>query len=227
MAGAWLDSTPCLFLSGQVKRPDRMFAADGTPLGMRQLGVQEVDIVSIVSPSPSTPSPLSIRTASATTWKRLFTSRRNGRPGRSGSISRSTCRRPPSMKPTCRDSIPPKSRRAFDASAWLNRCETIDALNRSERPLIFIGNGVRLATRRRRVSALVVLAAPDSGGGYLVRGRYHFFRRPALVGRPGSLAARGANFALQNSDFLLSIGARLDFAITGYAPDSSPAPRTR
>jgi acetolactate synthase-1/2/3 large subunit len=39
------------------------------------------------------------------------------------------------------------------------------------------------------------------------------------VGRPGSLAARGANFALQNCDFLLSIGARLDFAITGYAPD--------
>ncbi len=50
VAGAWLDSTPMLVLSGQVKRPDRMFAADGTPLGMRQLGVQEVDIVSIVKP---------------------------------------------------------------------------------------------------------------------------------------------------------------------------------
>ena len=50
VAGAWLDSTPCLFISGQVKRPDRMFDIDGTPLGMRQLGVQEVDIVSIVKP---------------------------------------------------------------------------------------------------------------------------------------------------------------------------------
>jgi len=50
LAGAWLDSTPVLFISGQVKRPDRMFAADGSPLGMRQLGVQEVDIVSIVKP---------------------------------------------------------------------------------------------------------------------------------------------------------------------------------
>ena len=40
-----------LFLSGQVKRPDRMFdASTGKPLGMRQLGVQEVDIVSIVKP---------------------------------------------------------------------------------------------------------------------------------------------------------------------------------
>src|SRR5689334_6157677 len=50
VAGVWLDSTPSLFVSGQVKRPDRMFDAEGHPLGMRQLGVQEVDIVSIVKP---------------------------------------------------------------------------------------------------------------------------------------------------------------------------------
>ena len=50
VAGAWLDSTPMVVISGQVKRPDRMFDQDGRPLGMRQLGVQEVDIVSIVKP---------------------------------------------------------------------------------------------------------------------------------------------------------------------------------
>ena len=43
---------------------------------------------------------------------------------------------------------------------------------------------------------------------------------PTYVGRPGTVAARGANFALQNSDFLLAIGVRLDFAITGYAPQN-------
>src|SRR5580658_8691682 len=48
LAGAWLDSTPCLFVSGQVKRRDRMFLPDGTRMGVRQLGIQEVDIVSIV-----------------------------------------------------------------------------------------------------------------------------------------------------------------------------------
>jgi acetolactate synthase-1/2/3 large subunit len=40
------------------------------------------------------------------------------------------------------------------------------------------------------------------------------------VGRPGSVAARGANFALQNCDFMLAVGVRLDFAITGYAPQN-------
>src|SRR6202007_1519123 len=39
VAGAWLDSTPMLVISGQVKRPDRMFDMEGRPLGMRQLGV--------------------------------------------------------------------------------------------------------------------------------------------------------------------------------------------
>src|SRR5215471_15107337 len=39
VAGAWCDSTPCLFLSGQVKRADSMFRPDGTPLGVRQVGV--------------------------------------------------------------------------------------------------------------------------------------------------------------------------------------------
>src|SRR5580692_12425597 len=48
LVGAWLDSTPCIFISGQVKRADRIYAADGTPLGVRQVGVQEVDIVPIV-----------------------------------------------------------------------------------------------------------------------------------------------------------------------------------
>jgi acetolactate synthase-1/2/3 large subunit len=41
---------------------------------------------------------------------------------------------------------------------------------------------------------------------------------PLMVGRPGPLAPRGANFTLQNADWLLSLGARLDLVVTGYAP---------
>src|SRR6266550_487318 len=43
VASAWLDSMPCLVLSGQVKRAD--LKRDS---GVRILGVQEIDIVSIV-----------------------------------------------------------------------------------------------------------------------------------------------------------------------------------
>ena len=44
VAAAYIDSTPCFFLSGQAKRPDLK-----TGKGVRQMGSQEVDIVSIVS----------------------------------------------------------------------------------------------------------------------------------------------------------------------------------
>src|ERR1700757_1254190 len=50
VVGAWLDSTPMLVISGQVKRADRMYRPDGTALGVRQRGSQEVDIVSLVKP---------------------------------------------------------------------------------------------------------------------------------------------------------------------------------
>jgi len=43
VAAAWLDSTPVLFISGQVKRAD--LKRDS---GVRILGVQEIDIVTIV-----------------------------------------------------------------------------------------------------------------------------------------------------------------------------------
>src|SRR5580704_19407038 len=44
VAGAWLDSTPMLVLSGQAKRADLTGSS-----GVRQMGVQEVDIVSMVA----------------------------------------------------------------------------------------------------------------------------------------------------------------------------------
>ena len=41
---------------------------------------------------------------------------------------------------------------------------------------------------------------------------------PLLVGRPGTVASRAANFALQNADFVLVIGARLDPPLMGWGP---------
>ena len=45
LAAAWLDSTPCMFFSGQAKRADML-----TGRGLRSMGPQEVDIISVVKP---------------------------------------------------------------------------------------------------------------------------------------------------------------------------------
>ena len=221
LAGAWLDSTPVLFLSGQVKRPDRMFAADGTPLGMRQLGVQEVDIVSIVKPltkyAVTVLDPATIRYH----LEKAVYLALNGRPGpvwidipldvQATPIDETNL---PAFDRGCRAS---RSLRIGCRLAEQVR-ETIDALNRSERPLIFIGNGVRLARAEDELRKLFALLQIPVEATWCAADIISS-EDPLFVGRPGSLASRGANFALQNSDFLLSIGARLDFAITGYAPD--------
>ena len=41
---------------------------------------------------------------------------------------------------------------------------------------------------------------------------------PLNVGSPGAVGARGGNFAVQNCDMLISVGARLDNSVTAYNP---------
>jgi acetolactate synthase I/II/III large subunit len=223
VAGAWCDSTPALFLSGQVKRPDRMFAPDGTPLGMRQLGVQEIDICSIVHPitkyAITILEPLDIRYhLEKAVWLAL-----NGRPGPVWIDIPLDVQATPIPAPETLRGFDPDSpaeqmypvQGASDVVVEVARF--IEQLNLSERPLLFAGNGIRLARGEKEFEELRKLLGIPTVATWCAADLV-LSSDPTFVGRPGSLAARGANFALQNSDLLLAIGVRLDFAITGYAP---------
>lgn len=217
VAGAWLDSTPCLFISGQVKRPDRMFDATNQPLGMRQLGVQEVDIVSIVKPitkyAVTILDPHSIRYH----LEKAAHLARNGRPGPVW-IDIPLDVQAVQVEPDFLEGFAPGSIDDNVLAVDPVAKSIIERLNAASRPLLFAGNGIRLAGAAREFSDLVrQLGIPVVAtwcAADLISSD-----DPLFVGRPGSLASRGANFALQNCDFLLSIGARLDFAITGFAPE--------
>lgn len=218
LAGAWLDSTPVLFISGQVKRPDRMFHADGTPIGVRQLGAQEIDAISLVKPlTKYAVTILDPQTIRYHLEKAVYLAR-TGRPGpvwidipldvQAAPINDQDL---PAFEPS---EVPP----TFDATLLPRRVsEVIDQLNRASRPLLLAGNGVRLAraqnTFREALNMLQIPTALTWCAGDLLSDD-----DPLFVGRPGGIAPRGANFALQNSDFLLIVGARMDFALTGYAP---------
>ena len=222
VAGAWLDSTPTLFISGQVKRPDRMFdAVTNEPLGMRQLGVQEVDIVSIVKPitkyAVTVLDPLEIRYE----MEKAHYLAMNGRPG-------------PVWIDVPLDvqaaTIPnPQTLRGFDATeheaAQTNENlkdevrRVVEQLQQSTRPLLFAGNGTRLARAEKQFTELRLLLDIPTVATWCAADLVPS-DVPTFVGRPGNVAARGANFALQNCDLLLVLGARLDMAITGYAPQN-------
>lgn len=221
VAGAWLDSTPTLFVSGQVKRPDRMFDKDGQPLGMRQLGVQEVDIVSIVKPitkyAVTVLDPNDIRYH----MEKAVYLALHGRPGPVWidiplDVQASAIEDPSTLRTFDPSEIDDNSNRA---NLEREVGSLIERLNQAERPLLFAGNGIRLAHGEKEFEQLrTVLNIPTVAtwcAADLVPSD-----DPTFVGRPGSVAARGANFALQNCDVLLAVGVRLDFAITGYAPQN-------
>ena len=93
----------------------------------------------------------------------------------------------------------------------------IQRLNQAERPLLLIGNGIRLSRAEKELERLLRLLDIPAETTWLAIDMMSD-GDPLFVGRPGTLAQRGANFAVQNCDFLLSIGARLDRVVTGYSP---------
>jgi acetolactate synthase-1/2/3 large subunit len=222
VAGAWLDSTPTIFLSGQVKRPDRMFdAVTGKPLGMRQLGVQEVDIVSIVKPITKYAvvvlDPLDIRFE----LEKAHFLALNGRPGPVWIDIPLDVQASPIPDPSTLRGFDASDHQAAMANANLKDevRRVVEELQRSSRPLLFAGNGTRLARAEKQFNELRLLLDVPTVATWCAADLVPS-DVPTFVGRPGNVAARGANFALQNCDFLLVLGARLDMAITGYAPQN-------
>ena len=91
----------------------------------------------------------------------------------------------------------------------------LDKIEESHRPVLSPGNGVRLAGAIEEFHELVdVLGVPVVTGMSSVDALES--DHPYFVGRSGGTGTRPGNFALQNSDVLLSIGNRQGFAQTGF-----------
>jgi acetolactate synthase-1/2/3 large subunit len=211
VAGAWLDSTPCLFISGQVKRADMVGNR-----GIRQLGVQEIDIVSLVK--PITKYAVTILEPNTIRYhlEKAVHLARSGRPGPVW-IDIPLDVQAASIEPDSLQKFVAPGDESFEPKKQ-EILETIRLLNNAERPIILAGNGIRLAGAQKLFIQLVELlnvpVLTTRLGVDLIPAAH-----PLSMGMPGSLAPRSANFALQNSDFLLILGARLDMALIAYAPE--------
>src|ERR1035441_2197240 len=152
VVGAWLDSTPMLVISGQVKRADRMYRPDGTPLVARQRGIQEVDIVSLVRPvtkyAVTIEDPQTIRFHLEKAVY-LAKSKRPGPVWVDIPIDVQASPIDPDSLPGFGDREPP-SAQAADLPEQVR--QLIQLMNKAERPLLLAGNGVRLAGGPKKVN---------------------------------------------------------------------------
>lgn len=211
LAAAWLDSTPCLFISGQVKRAD--FASLH---GVRQMGFQEIDITRLVSSitkyAVTITEPGTIRYH----LEKAVYLARSGRPGPVWVDIPLDVQAIMIEESSLVGFYPDKVDASIRTSLLQQQVSTtIDLLNHSARPVILAGNGIRLAKSQKeflRLIELVKIPVLTTWRAIDFLPETHWL----FAGRPGAVGQRGANFAQQNSDFLLSIGARLDYGQTGY-----------
>ena len=211
VAGAWIESVPMMIISGQVKRADML---RDSPL--RQNGVQEVDIVRIVKSitkyavTVERPEDIRIEMERAAHF---------ARDGRAGPVWIDV---PLDVQgaPVDPAALPRWQMKSPDVPLQflIPQIEQIQKLLcQAERPLLLAGHGVRLAGGARLFGQLAEKL------GIPVTTTWNAldllpYDHPLLVGRPGVVALRAPNFAVQNCDLLISIGCRLDNVITAYNP---------
>lgn len=215
VAGAWMDSTPVLFVSGQVKRSTLMGDS-----GVRSLGSQEVDIVSVVKPITK----YAVRIMEPETIRyHLEKAVYIARQGRRGPVWIDI---PVDVQALQIDETALEGFRPESEFAQANENELreqvrqiYELLQQAERPVLLAGYGIQAAEASREFRELadalgIPLLATWKAIG-LIPDSHPFF-----AGRPGGIGQRGANFTQQNSDLLISIGARLDFDQIAFSPEN-------
>lgn len=211
VAGAWIDSIPLFVISGQAKRADRL---NGRPL--RQGGVQEVDIIPLVrgitKHAVTLDDPAQVKLQFETALRKM----RQGRPGPVWLDIPLDVQAAP-IDPAA---LPGWAEEAVDETPAPDSAQVarvLDLLAHAERPLILAGHGVRLAGAaeafRRLCETWQVPVVTTWNALDLIP-----YDHPLCVGRPGVVALRAPNFAVQNCDLLIAIGCRLDNVVTAYNP---------
>jgi acetolactate synthase-1/2/3 large subunit len=211
--GLWLDSIPGMFISGQIKYGTTV---ESTGLPLRQLGDQEANIIDIVKSitkyAVMVRDPKSIRYH----FEKALYLARNGRPGpvwldipldvQAALVDESELL--PYSQAEDRICFDPEIVKAQATSI-------IERLRGAKRPVFLAGNGIRLAGAmdifHEVIDLLGVPVQTAMGGNDVIHSDHDLF-----FGRPSVTGDRSSNFIIQNSDVLLTIGARLGVRTVSY-----------
>lgn len=210
LGGAWQDTVPCLFISGQVKRSTCTHTEGVT--GLRQFGVQELDIIPVVSSLCKYAVHLTQPEMVRYELEKAVSIAKSGRPGPVWidiPMDVQSAKIDPDSLPayTALEKSPVASGTVLD--------ELRDMFMKSERPVIIAGRGVRLAGAQDLLQTLatefnIPVVTPYLGIDNL---RHDL---DIYIGKTGVKGDRPANFTMQNSDLVLAVGTSLHISVVGY-----------
>jgi len=211
VTGSWYDSIPIIVISGQVRTD---LIADYTRV--RQTGPQEGNVVAMAQPitkyAKSVRDPQTIRME----LEKAFYLARSGRPGPVW------LELPLDIQGTMIDAtqlegfIPPREEDGLHGAALAAAVRGVaESIKGSRRPLMIVGNGVHLSgaevlLREFMERVELPVALPDAAKDLIAEDH------PQNAGVFGTAGQRRANFAVQNSDYILSIGAGLCCKKVGF-----------
>ena len=214
IANCWYDSIPCIFITGQV---NSQFLSKNTPL--RQVGFQELDIVSMSTPITKYAKMVTNPNDIKYVLDKAVFEATNGRPGPV------LIDLPLDMQ---RQDVDPTKligfygeREYFEGNVKVDNQidQLLNKLEESERPILLGGGGIRLADAIEDAIELVDLlkipCIPTWNALDIFPSDYKYY-----AGRVGTYGGPGRNFAIQNSDLLITIGSRISGRITGGYVDS-------
>ena len=209
--GAFTDSIPMIIISGQVKR-ETMMSTYNIP-GLRQLGDQEVDIISMVKGitkyAVEITDPNSIRFHLE---KALYLST-NGRPGpvwisipvdvQAAEVDIEKC-----------SPFTPNFLNIDQNVLQADLNNIIDKITNAKRPVIIGSTGIRIANALNEFEEFANLTGIPVVTAWSHDIIYH--DHPNYVGKQGSIGNRAGNFAVQNSDLVIIIGSRMPIRQLSY-----------
>jgi acetolactate synthase-1/2/3 large subunit len=213
LAAAWLDSLPCVFISGQVRSNQ---AIRGRKL--RQVGTQEVEIVPVVTPlTKYAVTIFDLESVKYELQKAIYLAN-SGRKGPVWLDIPVDIQWAYIEESKFKEFVPDLIGFSTAATSQDKIDHIIDLLKQATRPLVLVGYGVRLSKSESLLQKLIetynIPCVSSWNMADWLSSEHHL-----NVGRPGVSGQRGANLAIQNCDLLLVIGSHLNSSIVGTRPD--------
>lgn len=210
VAASWVDNIPLMIISGQVRKEIKLSAED-IKRGLRKLGEpQEINLLDVVK--PITKYAVCVENPNEIKYhlEKAYYLAKSGKPGPVWIEI--------PLDVQCSE-IDEKKLTGFETPEKpkydIPFKEISQALNKAERPLLIIGNGIRLANaipelwefvEKTKINVVSAMSGTD-----LINNDY-----PYYLGEQGLTGVETANYAFDNCDLLLIVGTRMQIRNTSF-----------